>query len=120
MQQNCAFCSPQKGRASNSQHQQKSTMKTTPFFIAVTTFFLLTTKPLFAWSGYDFDNKTEVEIGEGNLVREGLMIQFYDSKFDNYRTVKVLFIDSIAGGTRIQVKDLETAEERTLIMNEEK
>ena len=90
-------------------------MKTKLLFLVL----FLTTKSAFAWTGYDFDNKTEIEIGEGNLVREGLMIQFYDSKLDNYRTVKVLFMEAIAGGTRIQVKDLETGEERTLIMNEE-
>jgi hypothetical protein len=88
-------------------------VKTTLLFISL---FLLT-KSAFAWSGYDHENKTEVEIGEGNLVREGLVIQFYDNKLDNFCTAKVLFMESIAGGTRIQVKDLDSGEERTLIMN---
>ncbi len=92
-------------------------MKTAPFFLATVAVFLLALKPAFAWTGYDYDNKTQIEIEEGNLVREGLVIQFYDSKLDNYRTVKVLFMESIAGGTRLQVKDLDTKEERTLIMN---
>ncbi len=70
----------------------------------------------YAWTGYDYDNKTEVEIGEGNLVREGSLIQFYDSKADNYHTAKVLFVDSIAGGTRIQLQDLDAKKERTLVM----
>ena len=94
-------------------------MKTTAFFLATVAVSLLTFKPAFAWTGYDYDNKTQIEIGEGNLVREGLVIQFYDSKLDNYRTAKVLFMESVAGGTRLQVKDLDTKEERTLIMNEE-
>lgn len=89
-------------------------MKTIVFFIS----FLLIAGSSLAWSGYDYDNKTAVEIGEGNLVREGLVIQFYDAKVDNYRMAKVLFMESIAGGTRIQVKDLDINEERTLIMNE--
>lgn len=94
-------------------------MKTTSPLLIISAIFLLTTKPAFAWSGYDYDNKTEVEIGEGNLVREGLVIQFYDSKIDNFCTAKVLFMESIAGGTRIQVKDLDNDEERTLIMQQE-
>ena len=94
-------------------------MKTTAFFLATVAASLLTLKPAFAWTGYDYDNKTQIEIGEGNLVREGLVSQFYDSKLDNYRTAKVLFMESVAGGTRLQVKDLDTKEERTLIMNEE-
>jgi len=69
-----------------------------------------------AWSGYDYDNKTEVDIGPGNLVREGLMIQFYDNKDDNYHTAKVLFMQSAAGGTEIQLHDLDTNKDRTFIM----
>ena len=70
----------------------------------------------FAWSGYDYDNKTEIDIGPGNLVREGLVIQFYDSKDDNFHTGEILFMDSVASGTRLQIKDLDTKKERTLIM----
>ncbi len=88
-------------------------MKTTPLLAAV---FLIFSNSVLAWSGYDFDNKTDIEIGDGNLVREGLTIQFYDAKEDNYHTAKVLFMESIAGGTRIQIDDLDSEKERTLIM----
>lgn len=77
---------------------------------------LLNTLPALAWTGYDYDNKTEIEIPQGNLVREGLIIQFYDSKIDNYHTAKVLFSDEVAGGTRIQLNDLDSKKERTFIM----
>lgn len=77
---------------------------------------ILFPQPSLAWTGYDYDNKTEIEIGPGNLVREGLLIQFYDSKADNYRTAKVLFSDEIAGGTRLQIEDLDAKKERTFIM----
>jgi hypothetical protein len=87
-------------------------------FIAILTAFFLTTNPSYAWTGYDYDNKTEVEIGPGNLVREGLVFQFYDSKSDNYHTAKVLFMDSVAGGTRIQLQDLDTKKERIFIMQD--
>jgi hypothetical protein len=87
-------------------------MKTTPIFLIS----FLIAKSAFAWSGYDHNNKTQIEIGEGNLVREGLTIQFYDAKIDNYHNAKVLFMNSIAGGTEIQVKDLDSGEERRFIM----
>lgn len=69
-----------------------------------------------AWSGYDYDNKTEIDIGPGNLVREGLVIQFYDNRSDNFHTARVLFSEEIAGGTRLQIQDLDSKKERTFIM----
>ncbi|MBM3580184.1 MAG: hypothetical protein FJX34_05370 [Alphaproteobacteria bacterium] len=85
----------------------------------ITLLFLLPNIAL-AWNGYDYDNKTAVEIGPGKLVRKGLLIEFYDSKLDKYHTAKVMFVESIAGGTRIQLIDLDSGEEITLIMQEEK
>ncbi len=69
-----------------------------------------------AWSGYDYDNKAEIDIGPGNLVREGLIIQFYDNRSDNFHTARVLFSEEIAGGTRLQIQDLDSKKERTFIM----
>lgn len=69
-----------------------------------------------AWTGYDYFLKTEIDIGVGNLVREGYVIQFYDSKDDNFRTAKVNSIQSVAGGTEIIVFDLDSKKERQFIM----
>ena len=69
-----------------------------------------------AWSGYDFDYKTEIDIGPGNLVREGSVIQFYDTKDDNFHTAKVIIVQSIAGGTEVVINDLDTKKERSFIM----
>lgn len=88
-------------------------------FCAIFASFFLNINPALAWNGYDYDNKTSIEIGPGNLVREGSMIQFYDSKKDNYVTAKILFMDSVAGGTRIQLEDLDSKKERTFIMESE-
>ena len=82
------------------------------------TFLFLAINHANAWDGYDYDNKTAIEIPEGNLVREGLVIQFYDSKIDNFRTAKILFVDGVAGGTRIQLMDLDKKKERTFIMQD--
>jgi hypothetical protein len=69
-----------------------------------------------AWRGYDFENKADIEIGDGNLVREGLIIQFYDNQSDNFHTAKVIFLEGMAGGTRLQVFDEDLQKERTFIM----
>ncbi len=85
----------------------------TTIFFAI---LLLTSKFAAAWTGYDYDSKSTIEISEGNLVREGSVIQFYDYKIDNARTAKILFIDETAGGMRIQLQDLDAKKERTFIM----
>jgi hypothetical protein len=48
----------------------------------------LAVAPARAWEGYDFENRDRIDIGPGNLVREGLTIQFYDIKADDYHTAK--------------------------------
>jgi len=93
-------------------------MKTTSLIFLT---FLLFSKSALAWTGYDYDNKTEVEIGKlgpGNQLREGLVFQFYDAKDDNYRTAKVLFIQSIPGGTEIKIRDLDSELDRLLVMRD--
>ena len=84
--------------------------------ILATVLLSIITNSSFAWSGYDYDNKSEIDIGPGNLVREGLVIQFYENKTDDFKTAKVLFSEAIAGGTRLQLQELETKKERTFIM----
>ncbi len=85
-------------------------------FLFIATLFFCGTKACLAWDGYDYDNKTAIEIETGNLVREGLVIQFYDSKANDYHAAKVLFMESDAGGTRIQLQDLDSQKERVFIM----
>jgi len=70
----------------------------------------------YAWSGYDYESKTEIDIGQGNLVREGNVIQFYDSKDDNFHTAKINFMQSSAGGVEINLVDLDTKKERNFVM----
>ena len=69
-----------------------------------------------AWSGYDYETKTEIDIGQGNLVREGSLVEFYDSKDDNFHSAKINFMQSSAGGVEINVLDLDTKKERNFIM----
>jgi len=69
-----------------------------------------------AWSGYDFETKTEIDIGQGNLVREGSLIQFYDSKDDNFHTARINFMQASAGGVEMNLLDLDTKKERNFVM----
>jgi hypothetical protein len=93
-------------------------MKTSPLKkILILLSLLIASNQAKAWSGYDYDNKSAIDIGEGNIVREGLVIQFYDNQDDNFHTAKVLFLESIAGGTQLQVQDLDQKKERTFIMD---
>jgi hypothetical protein len=94
--------------------------KTSSFFFA--TFFdaiFFVTNPSFAWTGYDYDEKSTIEIEQGNLVREGLVIQFYDYNLDKYHAAKIIFVESVVDGTRIQIKDLDAKKERIFIMQPE-
>ena len=89
-----------------------------PFFYSLfIILFFSFSSTSYGWSGYDYDNKIDIDIGEGNLVREGLTIQFYDSKTDSYHSAIVLLLESAPGGTMLQVKDLDLKIERTFIMN---
>ena len=81
-------------------------------------FSLFLTSPCYAWSGYDYENKSEIDIGPGNLVREGLTIQFYDVRADDYHTAKIDLMENVAGGTRITLQDLDAKKERIFIMQE--
>ena len=72
----------------------------------------------YSWSGYDYDNKVEIEIEEGNLVKEGLVIEFYDSNSDDYHNAKILFIESDSGNSMIRLHDLDLDKKRIFIMQD--
>ena len=69
-----------------------------------------------AWSGYDYENGTYVEIEKGNLVRQGRDIEIYDYR-SGYREVEVESIRRSGSRVEIEVKDQETGEMRTLEMD---
>jgi len=93
----------------------KTTIPTFFYSLFIIFFFSLSSQS-YAWSGYDFDNKVDIEIDEGNLVREGLLIQFYDSRTDNYHGGKILLMESHPGGIELKIKDLDLDIIRTFIM----
>jgi len=86
-------------------------------FLVIILLISMLTSNCLAWAGFDYENKTSIDIPVGNLVREGSVIQFYETKSDNYRTAKVIFIQSLAMGTEIELFDLDNKKNRVFIMN---
>ncbi|WP_085034081.1 DUF5334 family protein [Ensifer aridi] len=70
----------------------------------------------FAWDGTDASTGGSVEIGKGNLVREGLDIEIYDYESGGYRDVTVEDINRTGSSVEIEVYDNESGEYRTLEM----
>ena len=99
-------------------YHQKSTMKITKSKIILTFLvFIFFNAKAHAWGGYDYDEKTTIDIGPGNLVREGSIIQFYDNKADSYHTAKILLMEEASGeGTALRVDDFEMEMERVFFM----
>lgn len=69
-----------------------------------------------AWDGQDTDTGDAVEIGSGNLVREGLDIEVYDYGSGTYRDVTVESITDYGSSVDIEVYDNESGEYRTFEM----
>lgn len=87
------------------------------FFYFFLLFLILQTQKSLAWSGYDFDKKTEIDIPPGNLVREGYIIEFYDSADDNFRTAKILQMQSSGQSVELTILDLDAKKQRNFLMN---
>ncbi len=74
--------------------------------------------PAKAWKGFDYEKKTTIDVGPGNLVRNGKYIDFYDFRDDKVHNGKVLFMEETPAGIHLQVFDYDDNCERTLIMEE--
>ena len=71
-----------------------------------------------AWSGYDNESGGTVEIDQGNLVRPGETIDYYDSESGEYKAADVEAIQSYGVGTEVEVYDHESGEYRTFSMDD--
>jgi hypothetical protein len=68
-----------------------------------------------AWEGIDQENNSMIEIPPGNLVREGLMIEFYEN--DILHNGRVLVMNEMAAGTELTIEDFnDDKQEKTFIM----
>lgn len=72
--------------------------------------------PAFAWDGTDTGTGGSVEIGKGNLVRQGRDIEVYDHEAGEYRDVSVEGIRRSGSDVEVEVYDSESGEYRTFDM----
>ncbi len=87
------------------------------FTLAFTAFStLIFPKKLLAWDGYDYETNSAIEIGSGNLVREGLVFEYFDSRSNEYRSAEVIELNSLGDESELIVIDLEDDKQRTFIM----
>ena len=102
---------------------KKSSLKISLIFAKILfVLFLVITlfpKASLAWYGFDYDSKSSIDIDEGNLVRPGLVIDYYDRKIDDIKSAKVLYMESAPAGLEMKLKDIFTGEERIVFMDED-
>jgi hypothetical protein len=70
-----------------------------------------------AWDGYDYDSGNYVEIEDGNLVREGEEIEYYDYESGEYRYGDVESVEPSGNGAEVEIYDNESGEYRTFEMD---
>jgi predicted CopG family antitoxin len=70
-----------------------------------------------AWDGYDYESGDYVEFEEGNLVREGEEVEYYDYDSGEYRYGDVESVESSGSGAEVEVYDYESGEYRTFEMD---
>lgn len=79
---------------------------------------VLLTSACLAWSGYDWDNDSYVDIEKGNKVRAGREIEIYDYKDGRYKDVEVQRVrDRYNGKTELEIYDPSDNSFRTLEMD---
>ena len=70
-----------------------------------------------AWDGYDFNKGSYVEIAEGNLVRSGNEIEFYDYASDENRSGEVESVTGYGSSLVVVIYDNNSGEYRALDMD---
>ena len=73
-------------------------------FLVFTVFLFFAGNCCFAWNGFEHSG-SQIEIGSGNLVREGETIKFYDWDKEEERKAEVRSIDYFFNTTRLEVYD---------------
>lgn len=70
----------------------------------------------YAWDGYDYDSGSYIEIEKGNLVREGVDIEYYDYGSGEYRYGTVESINGERRSVELEIYDYESGEYRIFDM----
>ncbi len=93
--------------------------KTSETALVLVCIFLLQNETALAWDGIDLKNNSAIQIESGNLVREGSIIDFFDSTDGNYHSGKVLIMNSASNATELTIEDFtEKHKERFFLMND--
>jgi hypothetical protein len=93
-------------------------IKTASFLAVFLSILLFVTNPCLAWDGYDYQNDGAIEIGSGNLIREGEIINFYDAKKDQMHSAEVTLVQNGFTGSRVEVYDINDKKKRTFEMQD--
>lgn len=86
-------------------------------FLITALLSIATPSYIYAWSGYDVENNTEIEIERGNLVRSGREIEIFDYSDGSYKDVGVESIQRLDNAVEIEVYDYQGNEYRTFEMD---
>ncbi len=70
----------------------------------------------FAWNGFERSTGAEIEIGSGNLVKEGEVIKFYDWESEEEKRAEVVSIEYSLASTRLEIYELMTRKNRVFDM----
>lgn len=79
--------------------------------------FILYPFNVYGWSGYDWENGSYIEIEEGELVREGEEIEFYDYGDAEYKNIEIDSMNDYGTHVEIEGTDIENGEIRTFEMD---
>ena len=78
---------------------------------------LLSCVPAMAWDGFDSDSGSSVEIEQGNLVRSGQTMEYFDHSTGDYSTGEVIDVTRYGNSVEVEVYDLNSGENRTFDMD---
>lgn len=85
-------------------------------FLLISLQLILFTLDIKAWSGYDHNNDTLIEIYPGNYTNEGEIFEFYDESLNQIRQARVIERNYFSNIVELRIIDLENNQERILEM----
>lgn len=78
---------------------------------------LIFTNKALSWTGYEKDSTNMIEISQGNLVREGLVIDFFDANNSQTHQAEVLLLEYDGSFTKLILFDIDLQKEREFLMD---
>lgn len=85
-------------------------------FLLISLQLILYTSGVKAWSGYDHNNNTLIEIYPGNYTNEGEIFEFYDESLNQIRQGRIIERNYFSNIVELRIIDLENNQERILEM----